>query len=216
MLDSKDPKLQAYISGLPDMRKVLSQASKDHFNAVLDYLEALSIPFEYKSTLVRGLDYYTETVFEIVSENLGAQNSICGGGRYNNLIRDLGGPVVPAVGFAFGLERMALIIQEQQLCAEKKLPSIYFAPLSASYHLHVAQLTQKVRSCGIQSVCNYNQTSLSSHLKKANKLGCHYIVIIGEQEVSERTLLVKNLKTREQSLVSWPKLTAFFKEIYGL
>ena len=115
LLDSKDKKLQTYLSGLPDLREALSQKSKDHLNNVLSYLDYLDIPFEYKPNLVRGLDYYTETVFEVVSEDLGAQNSICGGGRYNNLISDLGGPKTPAVGFAFGLERIVMLMQKQNL-----------------------------------------------------------------------------------------------------
>ena len=119
----------------------MSQKSKDHFNYVLSYLDHLNIPFEYTPTLVRGLDYYTETVFEVVSEDLGAQNSICGGGRYNNLIAEIGGKKTPAVGFAFGLERIILVMEKQSIKVSNEQRIIYIAALDTLFQIDCTSLS---------------------------------------------------------------------------
>jgi histidyl-tRNA synthetase len=213
LLDSKDKKLQTYLSGLPDLREALSQKSKDHFNNVLSYLDYLDIPFEYKPNLVRGLDYYTETVFEVVSEDLGAQNSICGGGRYNNLISDLGGPSTPAVGFAFGLERIVMLMQKQNLA--KNLPSllIYIAPLAKEYQIDCVHFAENLRNKGFSAITNYTKFTISNHIKLANKENARYMIIYGENEEESKTVLIKDLSNRTQENVSQSKIINYFEDL---
>lgn len=202
ILDSKDPSLDTYLSGLPDLRETLSQASRDHFNLVMEYLDCLNIPFEYSSKLVRGLDYYTETVFEVISDDLGAQSSICGGGRYNNLIENIGGKPAPAVGFAFGIERVVMLMQEQNITIKPPKPLLYIAPLDELHQLDAAKITQMLRSTGFSCSINYNTTDLSTHLKRAIKEHARFCIIIGDDELAKDSVMVKNLTTRQQELIS--------------
>ena len=213
LLDSKDKKLQTYLSGLPDLREALSQKSKDHFNNVLSYLDYLDIPFEYKPNLVRGLDYYTETVFEVVSEDLGAQNSICGGGRYNNLISDLGGPKTPAVGFAFGLERIVMLMQKQELTLQNNTLLIYIAPLAKEYQIDCVHFAENLRNKGFNSVVNYTKYAISGHLKSANKQNASYMIIYGEDEEENKTVLIKDLKKRTQENIKQSAIVNYFENI---
>ncbi len=213
LLDSKDKDLQTYLSGLPDLRTALSQKSKDHFNMVLEYLDSLQIPFEYKPTLVRGLDYYTETVFEVVSDDLGAQNSICGGGRYNNLIKNIGGPSVPAVGFAFGLERIMLLLQQQNIDVPKSKELIYVAPLGNNHAMASIKIAESLRSLGINTVLEYGRFELNPHIKRANKLNATHMVLLGDQESESGTVQVKNMDKRTQDTVSVSDLKSYFSEL---
>ncbi len=213
LLDSKDKTLQTYLSGLPDLREALSQESKDHFNNVLAYLDYLDIPFEYKPNLVRGLDYYTETVFEVISEDLGAQNSICGGGRYNNLISDIGGPSTPAVGFAFGLERIILLMQKQQASYPKSSLLIYVAPLAKEYQVDCIHFAENLRNINLQTVMDYTKFDFSSHIKRANRLTADYIILYGEDEEQSKTVQIKNLNTRKQTQTSISNLIPYFQSL---
>ena len=213
ILDSKDEKLQTYLSGLPDLREALSQESKDHFNLVLEYLDSLKIPFEYKPDLVRGLDYYTETVFEVISDELGTQNSICGGGRYNNLIKEIGGPDTGAVGFAFGLERLVMLLQQQKETISNDNLLIYIAPLSSSLQFPCIQLAEELRDESFNCLIDYNRTSLNSHMKKANKIGADYIVIYGESEHENQSVTIKNMKCGTQSSHELSKCIQFFQTL---
>lgn len=213
LLDSKDKKLQTYLSGLPDLREALSQESKDHFNNVLSYLDYLDIPFEYKPNLVRGLDYYTETVFEVVSEDLGAQNSICGGGRYNNLISDLGGPSTPAVGFAFGLERIVMLMQKQNLVKTQSSLLIYIAPLAKEYQIDCVHFAENLRNKGFSVVTNYTKFTISHHIKLANKEDATYMIIYGEDEEESKTVLIKDLTKRTQENIKQSKICNYFEDL---
>tara|TARA_A100001015_G_scaffold311590_1_gene415138 strand:- start:1463 stop:2722 length:1260 start_codon:yes stop_codon:yes gene_type:complete len=211
ILDSKDPSIETYLSGLPDLREALSQSSRDHFNLVLEYLDNLNIPFEYSSKIVRGLDYYTETVFEVVSEDLGAQSSICGGGRYNNLIKSIGGKDVPAVGFAFGVERVVMLLQEQQIQITKKQPFIYIAPMDTLHYLDAANIAQTLRYSNINCSIEFEKTDLSYSIKQALKHNASYCIIIGDEEVAQKSVTIKNLKKRSQQLVKNDEIIDYFK-----
>ena len=185
MLDSKDKTVQTYLAGLPDLREVLSQESKDHFNMVLSYLDHLNIPFEYKPNLVRGLDYYTETVFEVISEDLGAQNSICGGEDIITLIADIGGKKTPAVGFAFGIERIIMLLMKQNISIPTESAPIYIAPLGHEYQIDCVSFSESLRSHGFKTIIDYSKLSLNAHLKKANKLESNYVIVYGENEAEK-------------------------------
>lgn len=211
MLDSKDKTVQTYLAGLPDLRDVLSQKSKDHFNYVLSYLDHLNIPFEYTPTLVRGLDYYTETVFEVVSEDLGAQNSICGGGRYNNLIAEIGGKKTPAVGFAFGLERIILVMEKQAIKVSNEQRIIYIAALDTLFQIDCVSFAETLRNIGLTVVLDYNKSSFSSHLKKAQKLNANYLLVYGEDESDNKKITIKSMDEKKQDTILITELETYFK-----
>jgi len=213
MLDSKDEKLQTYLAGLPDMREALSQESKDHFNFVISYLDHLNIPFEYKPTLVRGLDYYTETVFEVVSEDLGAQNSICGGGRYNNLIKTLGGKHTPSVGFAFGMERLIMLLKKQNITLPTPPKLVYVAALGKEYQMEAILIAEQLRKTGLLTSMDYTKLDFNAHIKTAQKISASHIIIIGENEYETKTLSVKDLKTRSQVSVPFNDITSYFQSL---
>jgi len=210
ILDSKDDIAQKYLIGMPDIKDVLSQESKDHFYSVLDHLENLKVPFTVKNTLVRGLDYYTETVFEIVSDDLGTKNTVCGGGRYNDLISQLGGGSVPAIGFAFGVERLAQLVMAQHPDQSSSKP-IHLIGLGDMPKSKIFNLAHKLRHSGISCDIGYDD-QLKTQLKKASQKGCPFVVIIGEEELDKKIALVKNMTTREQEEVPISKLTGFLKK----
>lgn len=196
ILDSKDETVQACIAGMPDFKSALSQKSKDHFHSVLEYLDTMKIPYTVNHTLVRGLEYYTETVFEIVSDKLGAQNTLCGGGRYNNLIKELGGPSTPSVGFAFGIERAILLLKELKKIGHNPL-NVFFIPIGANQRSRCFPILDKLRQQGLKCEISYDD-NLKSQLKKAAKFGANHVLIYGEEEAEKRVMIVKNMETREQ------------------
>lgn len=214
ILDSKDEKVQLYLSGMPNMIDSLSQKSKDHFNSVLDYLTTLKIPFEVRPTLVRGLEYYSETVFEIVADDLdGAKNTLCGGGRYDKLVEEFGGPKTPAVGFAFGVERAALLIQKQKKFKTKLSPNFYVAPLGFSQQSRCFKLINDLRKHGIHCEFDYSKTDLKGHLKVANQLSASHAIIYGENEANKKAVLIKDMTTGAQTDMSLRKLPGYLMKL---
>ncbi len=214
ILDTKDEKVQMYLSGMPDMHNALSQKSKDHFNSVLSCLDTIGIPFEVKNTLVRGLDYYTETVFEIVSDDLGgAQNTLCGGGRYNNLIAELGGPKTPAFGFAFGVERAVLLLKNTLHQTQKKQLKFYIAPIGSGQQSRCFQICDDLRRSGVNCEFDFSKESLKAHLKSADKHEATHTIIFGEEEAEKKAVIVRNMQTGEQTEVSIKKLTRYVMKL---
>jgi histidyl-tRNA synthetase len=214
ILDSKDEKVQLYLSGMPNMYDALSQNSKDHFNSVLDYLQALKIPFEVTPTLVRGLEYYNETVFEIISDDLdGAKNTLCGGGRYNGLVKEFGGPETPAVGFAFGVERAVMLLKKQGDQGTPLGNLFYVAPIGFAQKAKCFKLIDKLRSQGIRCEFDYSKDSLKTHLKAANKLGASHAIIFGDAEAEKKVAVVKEMKSGDQTEVSLTKLPRYLMKL---
>lgn len=214
ILDTKDEKVQMYLSGMPDMHNALSQKSKDHFNTVLSCLDTIGIPFEVKPTLVRGLDYYTETVFEIVSDDLGgAQNTLCGGGRYNNLISELGGPQTPAVGFAFGIERAVLLLKKSQQLLQKQPLRFYIAPIGAAQQSRCFQIANDLRRSGVSCEIDLSKETLKAHLKNADRLEATHTIIFGEAEAEKKAVILKNMVTGEQIEISIKKLPRYLMKL---
>ncbi|MFC1617577.1 histidine--tRNA ligase, partial [Candidatus Margulisiibacteriota bacterium] len=213
ILDCKNPKCETYFHGMPDIRKSLCRECTDHFNSVLEYIDALGIVFEINPRLVRGLDYYTKTTFEIISDTLGAQNAICGGGRYNKLIEEIGGPSTPAVGFAFGVERAVMILK--QLADLEKLENninIYLAPLGEVQRTKAFYILDELRRSGIKCEMDYVKDDLKAHLKHANKLRADFTLIYGEDEAEKNCMVVKNMKTGKQEEISLDTLVDHFSD----
>jgi len=213
LLDSKSKKIQELFSDFPDIYDVLNEESKNHFDKVCHYLKILEVPFKVNSKLVRGLDYYSHTVFEIISDELGAQNTLCGGGRYDELIEQLGGPKVPAVGFAFGMERLILLLQSQTILFSKLKP-IFIAPIHESAYEYSLLLSQRLRLLGINCFLDDTPSSLGSQLKKASKLNATTVIIIGEEEVKNKTVTLKNLKNSDQKTIALSGIETQLKDTH--
>ncbi|MDB2670950.1 histidine--tRNA ligase [Candidatus Pseudothioglobus singularis] len=196
ILDSKNKELESLISGAPKMIDHLDDDSNHHFNALKNYLESLDISYKVNPKLVRGLDYYNQTVFEWISNDLGAQGTICGGGRYDGLVEKMGGNATPAIGFAMGLERIALLIKDKSDQIIIKRPHLYFASMGDSANIESMNLSKKIIDA-LPHITITNDMSigtLKNQMKKANKSEADFAMILGEQELSEGHISIKPLK----------------------
>ena len=196
ILDSKNKELESLISGAPKMIDYLDDDSNHHFNALKNYLESLNISYKVNPKLVRGLDYYNQTVFEWISNDLGAQGTICGGGRYDGLVEKMGGNATPAIGFAMGLERIALLIEDKSDQIINKRPHLYFASIGDNANIESMNLSKKIIDA-LPHITITNDMSigtLKNQMKKANKSEADFAMILGEQELSEGHISIKPLK----------------------
>ena len=196
ILDSKNKDLEALISEAPKMIDHLDKQSNEHFEALKNYLEHLDISYTVNPKLVRGLDYYNQTVFEWVSDELGSQGTICGGGRYDGLVEKMGGNPTPAIGFAMGLERIALLIQDKSKELISDRPHLYFLSMGESAHCESMNLSRQILEAmpNITITNDITMSNLKSQMKKANKSGADYAMILGEEELAKNVLSLKPLK----------------------
>ena len=196
ILDSKNKELETLISKAPKMIDNLDEESNDHFNTLKKYLNHLEIPYTVNPKLVRGLDYYNQTVFEWVSNELGSQGTICGGGRYDGLVEKMGGNPTPAIGFAMGLERIALLIHDKSKHLITDRPHLYFVSIGESTHFESMKISKNI----LQTLPNITITNdisigtLKSQMKKANKSGADFAMILGEEELAKNVISFKPLK----------------------
>ena len=202
VLDCKKDSCKKIIETAPVITENLCQECELHFSEVKSYLDDQKIVFHEDPQLVRGLDYYTKTAFEIISVGLGAQNAIGGGGRYDDLVEELGGKPTPAVGFAAGIERMIIAIDQQKVewPVEKRL-DIFVAKVDEKNKDTAFRLLQKIRNAGLSSDMDYSEGSLKSQMRIANKIGARYTVIIGKEELSKNMVILRNMQTKEQKEV---------------
>ncbi len=203
VLDSKSPEVQALVANAPALLDHLGDDSKRRFERVRASLTALGVANEIDPRLVRGLDYYTGTIFEIKvkSGDLGAQNTVVGGGRYDRLVESLGGPRTPALGFGMGIERVLLALPETAESFEPPL-NVFFAPLDAAALDYALPLAHRLRAAGVRVEIEHRTASLKSQLKRADKLRARLAVIIGENEVKSGRLTVKDLAKGTQQEVA--------------
>ena len=199
VLDCKKDSCKKIMETAPAITENLCQECESHFSEVKSYLNDQKIVFHEDPRLVRGLDYYTKTAFEIISRGLGAQNAIGGGGRYDDLVEELGGKPTPAVGFAAGIERMIIAIDQQKVKwpVEKGL-DIFVAKVNEKNKDTAFRLLQKIRDAGLSADMDYSEGSLKSQMRIANKIGARYTVIVGEEELSENIVTFRNMLTKEQ------------------
>lgn len=202
VLDCKRDSCKKIIEAAPVITENLCQECESHFSEVKKYLDDQKIVFHEDPRLVRGLDYYTKTAFEIISGGLGAQNAIGGGGRYDDLVEELGGKPTPAVGFAAGIERMIIAMDQQKVewPVEKRL-DIFVAKVDEKNKDTVFRLLQKIRNAGLSADMDYSGGSLKSQMRIANKIGARYTVIVGEEELSKNMVILRNMQTKEQKEV---------------
>ena len=194
ILDTKNPAMQAMVEAAPQLMDFLGEASRAHFDAVRAVLDAAGLAYRVNPRLVRGMDYYNLTVFEWVTEQLGSQGTVCGGGRYDGLIAQMGGKPAPAVGFGLGIERLLLLVQELGLPVPAAAPDAYaVVPEPQSLPRAMATL-EALRATGIHVVLHAGGGSMKSQLKKADASGAQFALIFGAEELAENQLTVKALR----------------------
>jgi len=196
ILDSKNPAMQNLIHHAPKLIDYLDEESKQHFMQLQHYLTAAGVKFELNPCLVRGLDYYSKTVFEWVTTELGAQGTVCAGGRYDSLIDQLGGKSTPALGFAIGLERIVLLMQQVNQLVPSHIPHIYFMTDSPAAFERGVQLADELREkiSGVRVLMHCGGGSLKNQFKKADKSGAQFAIILGEQELAANVVAIKSLR----------------------
>ena len=196
VLDSKAPVMQAIIEGAPKLLDHLDEASLAHFAAVRQGLEDLGIPYLINPRLVRGLDYYTHTVFEWTTDQLGAQSAVCAGGRYDGLVQQLGGPATTGVGFGLGIERLIALMAIQQVAVPDNRAEVYFCRFGATAEREALKLAERLRAQlpTLRLVLNAGGGSLKSQLKRADASGARFALVLGDDEVAAGTVQVKSLR----------------------
>lgn len=215
LLDCKVPGCQALKADAPQILDWIDDGCKAHFMGVVEYLDALEVSYVLNPHLVRGLDYYTRTVFEIVAQGKEelAQSAIGAGGRYDNLIETLGGNPTPASGFAFGFERVIMHMKEQEVkTKEKKLPDIFLAQIGQQAKIQAMKLFERFRKEGISAYENFSKDSLKAQLEISNKLKVKYTLIIGQKEVLDGTVLLRDMEAGVQEIINLDKITAEVKK----
>ena len=205
ILDCKSPVCKEIAPGAPSVLDFTSSDCRAHFEQVKAHLDSMGIAYTVDPTIVRGLDYYTRTVFEFVSDDLGAQSTVCGGGRYDGLVEEMGGPKTAALGFAMGLERLLMIMQAQGCeFPSAKSCDVYLAPMGDAAAQTAAKLAAMLRVEGFFAETDIVGRGLKAQMKYANKIGAKYTVVIGDDEVASKKANLKCMETGEQTEVTLP------------
>lgn len=195
ILDCKSPVCSAIAAGAPVMLDYLCEECSEHFEGVKKYLDALNIEYTINPKIVRGLDYYTKTVFEFVSDSIGAQGTVCGGGRYDGLVETLGGPHTPSLGFGLGIGRLLLLLEAQGIeVPDDAGCDVYIAPMGEKASLAAAKLTADLRSSGISAQTDISGRSLKAQMKYADKIGAQYTAVLGDNELEAGEVTLKNMR----------------------
>jgi histidyl-tRNA synthetase len=196
-LDCKVPDCRLATESAPRLTDHLSPEARTHFDQVLEGLVAIGVPYRLNPRLVRGLDYYCLTSFEITSTHLGAQNAVGAGGRYDGLVETLGGPSIPAIGFAIGLERVALMLPETLLSLSSEC-MYYVAAFGEKGADLGLMLLDELRKVGLSAQCDYRATTLKAHLRQADRSKCRYAILLGDDEVARGSAIIRNLESKSQ------------------
>ena len=214
ILDCKSPICHEIAEGAPVVIDYLCDECKEHFENVQKYLKAQNIEYTINPQIVRGLDYYTKTVFEFVSNSIGAQGTVCGGGRYDGLVEELGGQHTPSLGFAMGIERLMLLM-EAQGCEfpEAEKPDLFIVALGEKATLKAVEIANDMREEGFSALLDLNQRSVRAQMKYADKLGAKFNVVIGDNEVEAKTAKLKNMQTGEETEIN---LDTFVNGFYSI
>ena len=210
VLDCKEDAGKECVRNAPAVTDYLCDECREKFEALKSYLTALGIPFTVDPRLVRGLDYYTNTAFEIQYAPLGAQSAICGGGRYDGLVSEIGGPETPSVGFAVGLERLLLALEKQNLIPEpQKEARVYIAAMGEAATAAGMTIQKELRARGILADMDLQQKSLKGRMKQAGKSGAVYTVIMGDEEMAQKEAVIKTMETGEQEKISLETVASY-------
>ncbi|MCJ2378402.1 histidine--tRNA ligase [Vibrio sp. ZSDZ34] len=215
VLDSKNKDVQAILVDAPELADYLDEDSKAHFAGLCELLDAAGIEYTVNQRLVRGLDYYNRTVFEWITESLGAQGTVCGGGRYDGLVEQLGGKATPAVGFAMGLERLVLMMETLELTDVRRNVDVYVVTAGEGTMMAGLKLAEQLRESDsdIRVMNHFGGGNFKKQFKRADKVGALVALVLGENEVAEGTVVVKDLKGGEQQTVAQNELLTKLADI---
>ncbi len=212
VFDCKVPACNAIVQDAPAISAFLCRGCREHFDSLKGYLDALTVPYEVNDQLVRGLDYYNRTTFEIQTEHLGAQNAVAGGGRYDGLVKTLGGPDHPAIGFAVGVERLVALLEARKP-EEYAKPDLFIAALGPNVRMMTFEWMTHLRKQGFWVELDYGENGLKSQMKKADRLGAQKVLMVGDQEVADQKAVLRDMATREQSHIDFETLLKTLEEI---
>lgn len=214
ILDCKSPICHEIAQGAPVVIDYLCDECKEHFEKVQKYLDAQNIEYKINPQIVRGLDYYTKTVFEFVSNSIGAQGTVCGGGRYDGLVEELGGQHTASLGFAMGLERLMLLMEAQGCEFPQAVkPDLFIVALGEKATLKAIEIAKDMREEGFSALLDLNQRSVRAQMKYADKLGAKFNVVIGDNEVENKIAKLKNMQTGEETEIN---LDTFVSGFYNI
>lgn len=222
ILDTKNPKMKELVSNAPDLLDYLDEESKNHFEELKQRLDKMGIAYQVNSRLVRGIDYYNRTVFEWITDDLGAQGTICAGGRYDGLVKQLGGRETPACGFGIGLDRLQLLVEEQGLDQSNNNPHFYLVMAGKDAELTGVTLAESLRNTipSLRLLSNGGAGSFKTQLKRADNSRADYALILGENEVEEGNITIKPLRNKlaisEQQSISQTELNEFISTVLDL
>lgn len=213
VLDCKSEQCKKIVADAPRIIDHLCPECEAHFKELQDTLTLLGIEFKVNPLIVRGLDYYTKTVFEIISDHIGSQGTVCGGGRYDKLVGTLGGPETPGAGFGMGLERLLMVMESQGIeIPQPALTDVYIAAIGERALAQSRVITYQLRAEGVKADCDYMNRTLKAQMKYANKANASYVVIIGDDELDKGIYKLKNMRTGEEDEVSFDRLVQKVKE----
>lgn len=203
LLDCKVDGEKDFVEDAPKIETCLCDDCREHFIKLQKFLQAAKVDFEIDSRLVRGLDYYTKTAFEIQYTPLGAQAAVAGGGRYDGLVEEIGGNPTPGIGFAMGIERILIALEKQNLLkAEENKPEVFIVASGAEAEIYAFEVLTELRRKNISAAMDFAKRTMKAQMKQAAKSGAKFALIIGEDEVNAKTVTVKNLETSEQEIIS--------------
>ncbi len=214
IIDCKSPVCSEIGKDAPKMLDYLCPECKNHFEKVKSYLDIAGIKYEINPSIVRGLDYYTKTVFEFVSDNIGAQGTVCGGGRYDGLIEELGGQSTPSLGCAMGIERLLILMEESGVeIPQPENADLYIASMGDDAQLRAFAICEEARKSGFSTQCDIVGRGLRPQMKYADKIGAKFSMVLGDSELEQGKAEIKNMETGEKKEVLLDDFTAGFSEI---
>ncbi len=203
VLDCKNDSCRHVAENAPRTVDHLCDECEDHMNSLKRFLDSAGIQYTLDPHIVRGLDYYTKTVFEFIADGIGAQSTVCGGGRYDGLVSELGGPKLSGLGFGMGITRLLLAMKESGVMPpDERTPDVYFAPMGENAQAVSLALTERLRAEGVLAECDVVGRSLKAQMKYADKLGARFTAIIGDNEIEKGECVMKNMSTSEQITVN--------------
>lgn len=214
ILDCKSPVCSEIAKDAPVVTDYLCEECDEHFKKVQEYLKAMNIEYTINPKIVRGLDYYTKTVFEFISNSIGAQGTVAGGGRYDGLVDELGGQKTPSLGFAMGLERLMMLMEAQNApFPDASAPDLFVVALGDKATLKAVEIVKDMRAEGFTALMDLNQRSVRAQMKYADKLGAKFNIVIGDNEVENGTAKLKNMSTGEETDIA---LETFVSGFYNI
>jgi histidyl-tRNA synthetase len=216
ILDCKNESCKRLNEKAPNLIEHLNEDSLNYFDLVQKCLAKNNIPFEVNPYLVRGLDYYTHTVFEIIGQELGSQDAICGGGRYDLLAEQLSGPPTPAVGFAAGIERLLMVMEAQSLLKqEEERLDIFISPLGEKASFQAVEWVERLRKLGYHTDRDYLNRSIKAQMREANRLQARLVFLLGDHEINKKEFTVKEMDESIQKSVSFKEVETYLEQFFG-